>query len=251
MTDIEIQLDKNVPVPLYYQLKTAILDNIKSGTYEQGSMIPKEQDFCEILDISRTTVRQAITELVHEGWLYRVKSKGTFVAKPKLKQDFIKRLESYNAQISRLHMTPSTKVITMSVMPATEEIAENLNIRIADSVIILQRVRYADQEAIVTLRTYLPYESCEFVMSHDFGKESLYSVLSQKEETRICMVHRTIEATEADREDVKYMDIKQGKPIQLFHTVGYNGQNRPIEYSIAHYRGDRSKFDVNIYVDNQ
>ena len=68
MTDIEIQLDKNVPVPLYYQLKTAILDNIKSGTYEQGSMIPKEQDFCEILDISRTTVRQAMTELVHEGW---------------------------------------------------------------------------------------------------------------------------------------------------------------------------------------
>ena len=68
MTEIGIQLDKNVPVPLYYQLKTAILDNIKSGTYEQGSMIPKEQDFCEILDISRTTVRQAITELVHEGW---------------------------------------------------------------------------------------------------------------------------------------------------------------------------------------
>ena len=65
------------------------------------------------------------------------------------------------------------------------------------------------------------------------------------------MVHRTIEATEADREDVKYMDIKQGKPIQLFHTVGYNGQNQPIEYSIARYRGDRSKFDVNIYVDNQ
>ena len=66
MGKIDIHLDKSIPIPLYYQLKEEILNNIKSGVYEQGSMVPKEQDLCDSLGISRTTVRQAITELVHE-----------------------------------------------------------------------------------------------------------------------------------------------------------------------------------------
>ena len=61
MGKIDIHLDKSIPIPLYYQLKEEILNNIKSGVYEQGSMVPKEQDLCDSLGISRTTVRQAIT----------------------------------------------------------------------------------------------------------------------------------------------------------------------------------------------
>ena len=79
-------LDKNVPVPLYFQLKTLILDEIKNGSYKSGELIPTENEISEMFDISRTTVRQAITELVHDGQLYRIKSKGTFVANPKVTQ---------------------------------------------------------------------------------------------------------------------------------------------------------------------
>ena len=77
----EKKLDKNVPIPLYYQLKRLILEDIENGTYPIGSDIPTELQLSEMFDISRTTVRQAITELVQEGRLYRVKSKGTFCCK--------------------------------------------------------------------------------------------------------------------------------------------------------------------------
>ena len=74
-------------------------------------------------------------------------------------------------------------------------------------------------------------------------------MLSEKEETRVCMAHRTIEAVEATTEDARYMEIKPGKAIQLSTTVGYNIFSQPIEYSIARYRGDRSSFDVNIRIE--
>lgn len=250
MIETDIRIDKTTPIPLYYQLKEGILNNIKTGVYPQGSMVPKEQDLCAALGISRTTVRQAITELVHEGWLYRVKSKGTFVSRPKITQDFIKRLEPFNAQIARKNMQPSTKLIEVKKVRAPKYVAEHLNLQPGAEVIYLYRQRFADDEAIVTIRTYLPYSKCAFILEHDFEQESLYAMLSQKEETTVTMAHRTIEAVEAAAEDAKYMNIRIGKAIQLSTSVGYNAQNEPIEFSIARYRGDRSSFDVNIYVDN-
>ncbi len=251
MGKIDIHLDKSIPIPLYYQLKEEILNNIKSGVYEQGSMVPKEQDLCDSLGISRTTVRQAITELVHEGWLYRINSKGTFVSKPKVGQDFIKKLEPFNEQISRMNMVPSTRIVELQVIPASRTVAEKLKIREGRQVIYLYRVRYADDEALVTIKTYLPYDKCSFVMQHDLEKESLYNILSRSESTRVCTAHRVIEAVEAEPEDGRFMDIKPGKPIHLFSTEGYNIFEEPIEFSIARYRGDRNTFDVNIYVENK
>ena len=68
------KIDKSVPIPLYFQLKEIIIGEIKNGNYEKDAIIPTEKEFIEHYQISRTTVRQAITELVQEGWLYRVKS---------------------------------------------------------------------------------------------------------------------------------------------------------------------------------
>lgn len=103
------KLDKSVPIPLYFQLKTILLEAIKRGDYPVDSMIPTEKELSEMFQISRTTVRQAITEMVQEGWLYRIASKGTFVARLKIKQDFIKRLETFNEQILRTAASPARR----------------------------------------------------------------------------------------------------------------------------------------------
>ena len=68
-------LNKETPIPLYFQLKTLILDRIKDGTYCPGDLIPTENELSAMFDISRTTVRQAVTELVREGYLKPLKEK--------------------------------------------------------------------------------------------------------------------------------------------------------------------------------
>ncbi|MGN8800820.1 GntR family transcriptional regulator [Candidatus Merdisoma sp. HCP28S3_D10] len=243
------KLDKTTPIPLYFQLKELIMSEIKNGSYPKDSMIPTEKELSDMFGISRTTVRQAITEMVQEGWLYRVKSKGTFVSQPKINQDFIQKLESYNDQIVRTGRTPYTEVLDFKVEKAKPEVAEHLNIRPEDPVVFLYRKRYADDEPIVVLKTYLPYDRCSFVMEHDFTKESLYSVLSRDDSTRVYCVKRLVEAVEATASDAEILDMKKGKPIQFFSSVGVNVFGQPIEFSLARYRGDRNSFEVTVFTD--
>ena len=89
--------DKDVPVPLYYQLKEIIREDIERGRLSPGRSIPSERELVDRYNISRMTVRQAISELVVEGYLYRQRGKGTFVAEPKIKQKLL-RLRGYFAQ---------------------------------------------------------------------------------------------------------------------------------------------------------
>ena len=74
-------LDKHSSIPLYAQLRELIVERISRGEYEQGSRIPSEMQFCKELDLSRPTVRQAISELVSDGVLEIHKGKGTYVAR--------------------------------------------------------------------------------------------------------------------------------------------------------------------------
>ena len=243
------KLDKSVPIPLYYQLKTLLLEEIKSNAYPVDSIIPTEKEISEMFEISRTTVRQAITELVREGWLYRVKSKGTFVAQRKIKQDFIRRLESFNEQIERTGRRPGTELLALEVVEMPERAAEAFGVAPGEKVVYLHRKRSADDEPLVTVETYLPYPKCAFLMQHNMAKESMYNVLAEREETRICRVSRILEAVAANAQDARLLNIRTGKPVHLFHTVGYNQYDQPIEFSIARYRGDRNRFEVDLLID--
>lgn len=238
------QLDKSVPIPLYFQLKELIMTEIKNGNYKGEDLIPTEKELSDMYQISRTTVRQAITELVQEGWLYRKKSKGTFVAKPKINQDFVQTLESFNDQIMRSGRTPFTELLEFKVVKAPEEVAEKLLLKADDRVIYIHRKRSADNEPIVMVKTYLPYNRCKFVMEHNLTNESLYKILAVQDETQIYKIKRLIEAVDATAYDINHLNVKRGKAIQKFKSVGYNMFGEPIEYSIARYRGDRSSFEV-------
>ncbi len=164
------RIQKDIPIPLYYQLKELILSEIKNGNYPGGSMIPTESEICSFFHISRTTVRQAITELVQEGHLYRVKSKGTFVAIKPINQDFIQKLESFDEQIRRSGSIPSTEILELSRRTADNKVAEKLNLTEGDPVIYLYRKRFADKRPIVLVETFLPYDKCSFLLTQDLNR---------------------------------------------------------------------------------
>ncbi len=239
-------INKNIPIPLYYQLQTAITELIDSNQLLPGDMIPRELEICEELGLSRTTVRQAIQELVNEGYIYRVKGKGSFVSKPKITQDFMNKIESFNDQIARLNMTPSTKVLSCKIIDIPEKLKSQFPLDTAKT-IELTRLRYADDTPIVYLKTYLP-TSCSFILAHDFEVESLYTILGQETDTKIVRVTRTNEAILATKTIADILNINIGAAIQYTVTTGFTENGIPIEFSRAYYAGDKSKFTVNLYV---
>lgn len=240
------EINKNSPLPMYYQLETLILDKIHSGELNPGDMLPTELDIAEIFSLSRTTVRQAIQNLVNKGLIYRIKGTGTFISEPKLLQEFMNKLESFNDQIRRLNLTPSTKLLSIKVIPAIKEVAQILGTN-SDQLIEIIRIRYANELPIVYVKTYLPL-SCSFILNHDLEKESLYTLLNQYKETRVIQVTRQLEAILASPKLAEHLEIAEGLPIQFTTTIGTNEKQRPIEYSLAYYPGDKNKFIVHLKV---
>jgi len=242
-------VDKTTPIPLYFQFKNILLDMMKEETLLPGDMIPTEFELCDIFGISRTTVRQALTELVNENRFYRVKGRGTFVAQDKISQDFIKRIESFKAEMERKGYTPTSTIIDFKVVEAPIEVAVALNLPVHTDVISLKRLRSADNEPIVIAQTYLPYSLCKNVLDYDMHNRSLYKILSKNINTKINKVIRNIEAVIPTKEDCDFLDITKTTAIQLFHYIGYNKFETPIEYTVSRYRGDKNIFTIEQYLD--
>ncbi len=134
------------------------------------------------------------------------------MARVKIKQDFIKRLETFNEQIERTGCKPSTRMLAFEVVTMPERVAAHFDMPAGEKCIYLHRVRFADADPIVTVETYLPYSKCAFVLDHDFSRESLYKVLAASEKTRICRVNRVLEAVAANSQDANLLDVHRGRP---------------------------------------
>jgi multiple sugar transport system substrate-binding protein len=72
-------IDPTQPIPLYFQLKTVLLEEILSGVYGRDGQLPTEHQLCDRYEISRTPVSRALSELAEEGVILRHRRRGTFV----------------------------------------------------------------------------------------------------------------------------------------------------------------------------
>lgn len=247
MTLDNFELDKNVPIPLYYQLKQYIIGEIHKNNLRTGDAIPTEAEFSETLNISRPTIRHALGELVTEGYLYRMKGKGTFVSRPKINETFFQELLSFNDEMIQKGLTPSTKVLDLKVIQGIEAINRSLMISPKDDLIYLSRLRFANEEPIVYLETYLRYLDCVNLLKEDFVVNSLYQTLEDRYNINVIKVSRQIEAVNAGASDSKMLNIRKNQAICLVKTTAYTAENKPVEYSVARYRGDRNLFSVELH----
>ena len=89
-----LYLDKTSPMPLYEQLRQALLEAIISGSIQEGTKLPTEEELCDQLGISRPVARQAYSALIAEGYVERMRGRGTFVHRQENRGRFL------NAQLS-------------------------------------------------------------------------------------------------------------------------------------------------------
>src|SRR5690606_36647664 len=105
------RVSKNSPIPLYYQLKEILQEMIDNEELKPGDALPSERELCEILGISRMTVRKAVMDLVNEGIVYREQGKGTFVAKPKSKH-LLNKLQGFTEEMEEKGLKVKTQILS-------------------------------------------------------------------------------------------------------------------------------------------
>ncbi|WP_235815138.1 GntR family transcriptional regulator [Neobacillus vireti] len=85
---------------LHLKVKDAIIQLINDGEYKPEAQLPTEAEFCDKYGVSRTTVRTALQQLTMEGYIYRKRGSGTFVAAHKVKQILTTTVEHFSKQIT-------------------------------------------------------------------------------------------------------------------------------------------------------
>mgnify|MGYP005858085153 CR=1 FL=1 len=207
-------------VPKYYLIKKEIVKSIDNDEYKDNCIIPSERELCDEYNVSRITVRRAIEELVNEGYLYKMQGKGTYVKGDSVKQDLFS-ITSCTKDIVDLGMEPSRRVLSADILKVLPKRRRELELDVNDKFFDIDRVYYANDEAINRTIAYLPIKYFPGLDKHNYEKESLYEVLEKNYKVKITRATRTIEAVLAKGEIAELLEVKEGMPIILFRGITY------------------------------
>ena len=233
-----MKIDRNSPLPLYYQLKNYLIGRIESGEWKPGDLLPTELNLQEKHALSRTTVRQAIRELELEGKVTRYRGRGTFVAEAKIAHspephkgisDFLKKQGK----------KPGWRVISSDWISPPKNVISRLKIKNGTKVFCLKRLRLADNQTIGFHTAYVSPEFREGIDEKNYTKRGSLDYLSKNGSLEKSKAYRIIEAVPAGDEEASFLEVDLAFPLLLVKRLVVSASDIPIEYFKGYYRGDR------------
>ena len=234
-------------LPIYYQIKQTIKGWIVNKEFGPGNKIPSENELADRFNVSRLTVRQAISQLTQEGFLNSRRGEGTFVTS---NEDLINSFslettgfmdELFSTQLSKV----TTKWATLSKMVAPKPVKEKLQLEMGDEEVVqIKRVRLLRGRPFTYTMNYLPFEIGARVNEKDLYRRRLLEILERDLKVEFTEAVQTIEASFADQEVAEKLEVASGSPILFVEKIMYSKQHKPIELFQSSYRGDLFKFIV-------
>ncbi|WP_010284686.1 GntR family transcriptional regulator [Bacillus timonensis] len=235
-------IKKNSPVPIYFQIEQRIREKIETKELKPGEMIPSEREFAQKYQISRMTVRQAINNLVNEGYLQRERGKGTFVALKKFEKN-VKGLTSFSEDMRSRGFEPGTRVLDFTVIEADTLIATKLQLEEGSKVYEIECLRLADQQPIAFEVFYMS-EDLVPGLTREVAENSIYRFVEGEIGLHITSGVQELEATTAHKREASNLGIKVGDPVLYIQQITYIEHQQPLEFVKSYYRADRYKYKV-------
>jgi len=170
-------MDRDSPIPYYYQLKEGLRDQIHRGILRPGDRLPPESQLTESYGVSVITIRRAMRDLADEGLVVRERGRGTYVTSPPPRFD-VAFLRTFTEEMRRRGVEPGAKVLSAGVEKASAEVAKDLDVPEGASVVHIRRLRLASGEPVGVESNYLPEARVPGLLEMDLTG-SLYGLLSQ------------------------------------------------------------------------
>ena len=236
-------INRDSPIPLYYQLKNVLVDRITTGEWLPGDMLPTEEQLQKQYGLSRTTVRQALREMEFEGQISRHQGRGTFVSRPKISHSPDPQF-NLTAYLTEQGMRPGWQIISAEWVPAPAEVVERLVVEAGTLVYRLRRLRLANDEPIGYHIAHVIPALGEIIDRSEFDQGGSLDYLRATGQIEQSYAHRTIEAVLASDEITRHLNVAKGSPILMIRRQLFNSAGVPVEDMRAMYRGDRFQYRV-------
>jgi GntR family transcriptional regulator len=233
--------------PLYAQLASYIRIQIQASVFKPGDQMITENELCDILKVSRTTIRQCMNRLVDEGLLVRSRGKGSFIADQKLRRN-INYMYNFTENIRSAGAVPSSIVLEKTIKSADQIIREKLQLPEGnDRVFFLVRLRCANDEPVVYEKTYVPYYFCEGIEHFDFSHASLYQILNGHYSLILNRAVEMIEAVILNSDMEKKLGCKGRMPGFSIQRTSYLESGYIFEYTTSITRADKCVYRLDLY----
>lgn len=242
-------LERSNPLPLYYQLKEVLKQQIRAGHLAPRSAIPSEPELVAQYHVSRATVRQALTELVHEGLLYRQHGRGTFVCEPRIQQRTVSEQYSFSEELRRRGKRVGGTLIVSELVRGSQLVREQLCLTDEEQVVRLERVRTADDTPVAYEVNYLPYPPAASVYQRakETAEGSLYNLMAA-EGLQPYIVEQSLNADVASEREADLLHVApRSAGIRLTCTT-FDETGSPIEYTEAFYPANLHEFHLTLRV---
>jgi GntR family transcriptional regulator len=228
--------------PKYYLVKSKLLEMVRA--LPAGTALAPERVLSVEFATSRTTVRQALQELVLEGWLRREQGRGTFVAPRKLAQPL--RVGSFTEYMRAAGLEPQSRYLGFSYTGAPAEIASQLAVREGSRLIHIERLRLGNEDPMALESTYLAAGRFPGLRKVLLAHASLYAALENHYGVVMTHAEQTIETVLATPREAAILETDVGAPLLLLSQCTHGSDDEPVEYVRSLYRGDRYKFLLHI-----
>ena len=225
------------PLPLYFRMMTAIRENILTGEWAPGTQIPGELDLAQRLGVSVITIRQALGQLVHDGFVRREKAKGTFVNwKGPVRQSADLQVEADDL-VTLDRANTSFMLISIEPVSPSKEIRDTLLIDADEKVTRIVRIRLSQGQPLAHVVSYVPFRIGSRIPKKKLGTVPLPVIVEKVAALNITEVKHAVAARLSDEEVARHLQIPSGSPV-LFVQRDYLHRKETILRSVGFYRSD-------------
>lgn len=229
-------------VPLHVQLREHLLDRIERGELAPGEKLLRERELAAQHGVSLAPVRQAILDLVKDGYLNRVQGRGTFVRERKVEEP-ISIVSSFTRSMRAKGLEPEVDVLRQEPADPPAAVRTQLG-RPTDRLVLIQRVARLDGEPIAALEAWLSLDQFPFLTDEPLGSRSLYETIRARTGIEGVRARSVIEVIRCDREQAALLGVRRGAPALEVSGITYDQHDQPFESSRVVYREDRFRFAI-------
>ncbi|MBU3197565.1 GntR family transcriptional regulator [Clostridium algidicarnis] len=241
-------IDKNSTTPRYVQLEEYIKNQINDNIYPPGSSLPTEREFTELFGVSRMTVRQAISNLVNEGILYKIRGKGALVSKKIIEKEF--EIQGFSEDMISRGLVPGSDVIEFKKIIPEDDISKRLKLNQGEEVYFLNRLRLADNEPMAIEYCYIPVKFFPGLVKYNMVQCSLYDLLKSEYNLQIGYIKQKFKAIGMNKKEAELLTGKSKAFGLLSIRVLFDENDRPVECTKTIYHPDRYTFNMTLYNKN-
>lgn len=230
----------------YKELSRLLRESIEGGERQPGEKLPTESEMSSWFGMNRHTVRAALQELERDGYICRMRGKGTFVSQRRILYS-IAPGTSFSASIEKLGLEGSMKVLKSCVSPAGERVGALLGLKPGDEVVAVELLRSIDGAPVCVSSSFLPRARFGALAETIWTARSLYKDLRAK--YGVAGMRRAwseIEASMPEPYDQELLQMPALMPVLVTRSLSKDSDGRPVEYCESRNRGDVYTLKVNL-----